>query len=292
MKKHSFGTKPKKIIWLQVAGLSSSHFAALKYVDGKTNTRVALESSQCVGKIWNYNLFKIRPSAKDQMLSQVTGTKNIEKGCPKSQKVFVDKSLGDLGYELGQYRFGDESFASCERFDSSVLWMSRSRKEKNSLEFHYQEMGSFKLGETYNDKSCGAQGCFTDIAKNIDAIQSSYFKGKNYYFFNIQIYEYEKLLKEKNFEKALELLQQINQAISNLIKKEGEDTLVLVSTTSPIDLVFPKQGQEWSKVNSSIRRSKSNLSGEVFAFGASSEKFCGVYDSNEISHRLLHNFNL
>ena len=81
LKKHTFSQVPKKIIWIQIAGLSEEHIAMNRFNRSNSLELSALEKFTCLGKIWNYNLFDLRPDPSVGFLSQITGSKNFSTGC-------------------------------------------------------------------------------------------------------------------------------------------------------------------------------------------------------------------
>ena len=81
LKKHQFGLQPTRIVWIQVAGLDHEHLAMLRFSYPTANDKTALENSMCTGLAWSYNLFTLRPSPQESMLSQITGKKNIVGKC-------------------------------------------------------------------------------------------------------------------------------------------------------------------------------------------------------------------
>ena len=77
---HHFGKTPRHIVWFQIAGLDSEHLAMLKYSLSHAKQITEFEKHLCVGHIWNFNLFKIRPSSQEGFMAQMTGSKNIQGG--------------------------------------------------------------------------------------------------------------------------------------------------------------------------------------------------------------------
>ena len=82
LKKHQFGQIPTKIVWIQVAGLQEEHLAMLKFSKQSAGFKTSFEEFLCIGKSWEYNLFKIRPKAYATFQSQLTGKKNIKNTRP------------------------------------------------------------------------------------------------------------------------------------------------------------------------------------------------------------------
>ena len=68
LKKHEYSRIPQKIIWIQVAGLRPEHLSMIKFARGEGEKRLSIEKSNCVGTLWNYNLFDLRPKAKEGFL--------------------------------------------------------------------------------------------------------------------------------------------------------------------------------------------------------------------------------
>ena len=78
---HTFNNRPGHIVWFQFPGLASEHLALSKFSLSSADQKTAIEDHVCLGNIWNYNLFKIRPSAREGFLSQMTGSPNIKGQC-------------------------------------------------------------------------------------------------------------------------------------------------------------------------------------------------------------------
>ena len=72
-KDHLFGQRPSKIIWIQIAGLAEEQLAMLRFSSAEAIALTNMESMLCFGKAWNYNLLKVRPSARDGFLAQMVG---------------------------------------------------------------------------------------------------------------------------------------------------------------------------------------------------------------------------
>jgi hypothetical protein len=79
LKEHYFNNLPKNIVWFQVAGLSPEHLAMIRFE--KSDLGEVLENATCLGNMWTYNSYKLRPSPHESFLSQVTGKTNIKGIC-------------------------------------------------------------------------------------------------------------------------------------------------------------------------------------------------------------------
>jgi hypothetical protein len=105
--KHVFGILPTKIIWIQVAGLQDEHLAFLKFYrplsknsSGKTQeVHQGLENINCLGKMWTYNIYELRPNPKLGFMSQITGKKNIKNNCTDYAHRPIWSYMNDNGYQ-------------------------------------------------------------------------------------------------------------------------------------------------------------------------------------------------
>ena len=97
---HQLGEKPKKIIWLQIAGFTEEHLAMLRFqmMDGRKKS--SFERIMCSGKIWNYNLFELRPSPRNGFLAQITGKKNLDGSCQDFEHRPLWDYLGEQGFSV------------------------------------------------------------------------------------------------------------------------------------------------------------------------------------------------
>ncbi len=97
MREHKYSKSPDKIIWLQIAGFSDELLPLLKFNNLNADISLFADRADCIGKMWNYNLFNLRPKASDSFLSQMYGIKNVKNDCQMQNKDSVLKSISAKG---------------------------------------------------------------------------------------------------------------------------------------------------------------------------------------------------
>ncbi len=294
---HSFGDKPVKIIWWQVAGLLEEHLAMLRFGMSEANKKTAFEEMSCIGKTWNYNLFKLRPDISEGFRAQLLGSPNIKGQCSDLEKMPVWDYLKKMDYKTGVVESNMSKKDSVldmlqckERWDNVVLWTMN--KKINDNYFHYQEKQHYDFGKVYYDKSCQGGSCYSSLFDNTKNLERFLDKKESRYLFLIRELGYSKAIESGNILKANEILLELEKILAYFIKKYENDheTLILVTSTGARNIEFPIQGNQWAKF---IQKGKGvifknrSLVSAVFAYGASAENFCGVYDEYEILHRLF-----
>ena len=301
LKKHQFGIQPSKIIWIQYAGLHEEQFAMLKFSLPAANSQLTFEKATCVGKIWNYNLYGIRHSSSTGFHAQITGSKNIQNSCQDYNLTPIWKFFQKSGYEsslveLNADKNQSKVVNSCAEKDSFYQDVTRFiaspyLETKGNL-FHVSENNNpYNVGEIFYDRSCSSKGCFTSVNENMQSILERISKNKNFYSYIVRDFAYEKALRQKNFKKAKELLFDLEKFLTQLVNSVNlNETLILVSSTAPVGIEMPKSVQDWKRFEqdgSGVMMRSDHLLSNVFAFGARSENFCGVYEEFEILPRIL-----
>lgn len=77
--KHLFNVQPTQIIWFQIAGLADEHLSLLKYSLPSVNSKIVFENMTCSARMWNYNLYELRPEASLGFTSQLVGKKKYQR---------------------------------------------------------------------------------------------------------------------------------------------------------------------------------------------------------------------
>src|SRR5690606_23978229 len=103
LKKHQFGQLPTKIVWIQIAGLSEEQLALLKFSATSSDYATNMGRSLCIGKAWDYDLYRLRPNAKLGFLSQLTGKKNIKNSCEDYEQKAIWNYLRPSGFKAGVF---------------------------------------------------------------------------------------------------------------------------------------------------------------------------------------------
>lgn len=301
LKQHSFNQTANKIIWLQIPGLTEEHFAMLRFSLVSSKQTTSFENMSCMGKMWNYNLYGIRPMAHTSFLTQMLGTKNIKNSCEDYGKKPLWSFIDKQGFVAGAIEFGVNSKESLSNAWSCqddqlmkkdlVLW-KMSKVRKNSSLFHYQGKGYFSKGQVYYDKSCQGGGCYTSLLNNVKSLWKRFSNSNPKSVFIVRDFSYLKALKKRNISAARESLLEIEK-VHNYFQNElskDKNTLLLLTTAEGIRFEFPKRGRDWAQYESSGKHvvfRKSDLMSTVIANGAGAENFCGIYEESEVLKRTV-----
>lgn len=299
LKKHQFGRVPKQIVWIQVAGLRPEHLALLKFDKLERNAKTAFEDATCIGNTWEYNLFDLRPTPSRSFLSQLTGRSNFKNSCEDYKNKPIWEYLKSQNYETGILANQNSSKAlteakSCKKdyFNGAYVWLMDKVKDDKDKLFHVDEVGQFKDGSMYYDKSCLQENCYSSFYKNAKGLYQRFTKNAANYLYIIKDHNYHKELMANNLKGVEKSLEELNKifAYFQKIAQSNSNFLVLVSSASGVDVDFPKKGKEWRDYvkNSKIYTSKrTKLLSSLYATGARAENFCGIYSQREILSRMF-----
>lgn len=291
LKEHSFNSTPNKLVVLQVPGLSEEHLAYLRYLNSDLTREIWPEKFSCFGKTWRFNLYEVRPKGQDSLLSQITGVVSSKNSCEKYSTPAIWDRLSTLGYDSYFIQRGGAEFAEsalkCNEkfFENSRVYISSPKGTKlKGDEFHFQRAKEYKKGSIYLDKTCSKGNCYSTPFEVFDHLWS---EGKNKKVFVIQDYSIEKALKTKDrkvFLKALKDLASLIERIDNKVSSQLEDSLLVVTSSSPKNIRWPKKSLDWNKYQV---MSGNNLLSPIWAKGAMSENFCGMYPEYEVFNRFF-----
>ena len=304
MKSHDFGKQPKRIVWMQIAGFQEEHLAMLRFgLPGQAAaSEFPMEGVDCIGKMWNFNLYKIRPTPLESSLSQLMGQKNIKNSCEDFTKKPVWKYFEELDFATGIFESGYQknhsllSSLKCQSasnlFQDTYFWKMSGSNDKNANKFHYQGREQFNPGEIYYDKSCQGKDCYASILNNVKSVWNRFNEKKPNSLFIIRDYSYYGALKGKKILKAREILIGLNkvfQFFSEELNKKKE-TLLILTSASPQSFEFPTRGDQWAEFDRNgkyILYRKNSLLSPVLVKGAASENFCGLYSENDLIKRMI-----
>jgi hypothetical protein len=303
-KKHEFGQQPTKIVWLQVAGLSEEHFSLLKFAYQNSDVKTEVENYTCLGKAWNYNLYNLRTSSDAGFRSQTVGSKNIKNKCSDFQKNPIWAYLLKSRYHAGFFESGATAKQSLNQVESCnpkeqqylknvTHWISSPyiKRKISAKKFHSNDVSSFEKNQKYFDSSCNKGSCFTSLSENVISVFERFKKNKEYYIFTMRDFSYEKTLQKGDFTKVKSILLELNKLLNYFrTSTEHSNTLVLLSTSSPIGIEFPAAGKNWRVFENKGRGAllkRRKLMSSVLATGARAENFCGHYEESEILERVL-----
>jgi Rieske Fe-S protein len=299
LKKHEFGQQPSRIIWFQIAGLEEEHLSMLRFAQNN-NGATSFEYALCIGKTWDYSLGNLRNSAPVEFMNQVIGKKSAKNSCEDTESRAVWNYLANSGYRTGILEIkpeGKESLLSlvpCQKgpdFLKSLHMWIMNKPPAGASTFHYVEPITVKEDIVSYDRTCQDKGCFASIANNYSAVYGSFQRNSSKHIFIVRDFSYLKALKSKNFVLAREILRDLEKTLAIAYEnasKQGD--LILVSTAETMMIDFPDQGLAWydfEKDGSKATVKRQKLVNSVFAFGARSENFCGVYEGASLLERMF-----
>lgn len=303
LKDHSFSKQPKRVIWMQVAGLSSEHLAMLRFNLSNANIVTPMEKAQCVGQMWSYNLYSLRPPVNKSFQSQIFGTPDLKNKCDPLKKEPVWKLYADAGYKpvilenLVSEKDSINALSDCDGKEklglneTTSLYKMSKRKSKENRTFHYQEELDTGKGVFY-DKACSSGECISSLQVNVKKIWNSLKDNNNRSFFLIRDFKYLEALKRRDIELAKERLLEVAKIYELFLdfSRNSKDTLVLLTTSNSLNFEFPKDGKKWAEFEKSgknvLFRNTSLLS-QSYANGPASENFCGFYSESEVFKRMI-----
>ncbi len=303
---HNFSERPEKIVWFQIAGFSEEHIPLLKFNVADINFRTSFEQVSCVGKVWNYNLYDLRPEAHNSFVSQITGSKNIKSTCADFSLNSVWGILGELNYRAGILEAGAderqslEAALSCEQNNfldvtKVRLWKMGKTALPAKKSFHYQDppdsLAESMAPGVYYDRSCQKGICFSSLSNNFKTLWSLVNNEVSKNIFVVRDFNLRTALIKKDINLAKEYLQEIDRMINLVRKESGGKVLIIISGAESLQLELPSQGKEWSEFEKSGKNvvfKKSALMSPVLAVGPMSENFCGIFDESEMLKRIIH----
>ena len=302
LKQHHFNVLPQHIIWFQFPGLASEQLALLRFSLSSAERETNLERSACLGNMWNFNLFKIRPSAQESFLSQITGSKNIKGQCEDYKNTPIWEYFQGGGRISGAIESGvsdEDSLVfsqECLRqskdfYNNLTLWRMDDKLKNVAMPFHFQALPKLEKGKIYYDKSCRGNNCESDLSGNVKAIWEQYFSDRRETFFIIRDFNYLKALKRKDIHGARKILERMESlyAYFSRFNKKNYNILLLVTGAETRRFEFPQKGREWAafeKKGKKIIYRQSSLMSPVYAEGPRAENFCGIFPESELSKRL------
>ncbi len=309
MEKHTYSERPNHIIWIQLAGLSDDHLPLLRFNVSDVNYRTNLEKSDCIGKMWTYNLYDLRPSATQSFLSQLLGTKNIKNQCSDFKSKPVWEYLSEMGYFSSIIENGANEEESLDKMrncpGAEALKLSRLRfyrmgsdstiKDNTSQKmFHYQDsltsLQEILLPGFYYDKSCQKSICYSSLTNNFKTLWTLSLKDQPQSFFLIRDFSFLNALRKKDISSAKESMQEIERIVTTIKSLKREDVMVVVTGAESMGVEYPNEGKDWAEFEKSgknIIYKKSALLSPVFASGPLSENFCGIFEESDMPRRLL-----
>jgi hypothetical protein len=306
LKPQAYSERPKHIVWVQVAGFSEDHIPLLKFNVADTSFKTSLEQLSCVGKVWNYNLYELRPTAGNSFFSQLSGSKNIKGTCEDAQVPAIWSYLDNLGYSGAILENGASDTESIERVlaceQNKTLDLARTRYWKMGAEssgdkktFHYQDspaqITEIMAPGLYYDRSCQKGLCYSSLSNNFKTLWGKLKNNRGKSFFLVRDFNFQKALLKKDISFAKESLQEIDKIVAEIIAASDQEVLVIISGAEARPIEFPLQGKEWAdfeKSGKNVVYKNSALMSPILAKGAMAENFCGIFDESEVLKRVIY----
>ena len=253
LKKHQFGQIPTKIIWIQVAGLNEEHLALLKYSKQSAQNNTSFEDFLCIGKAWDYNLFKIRPQAYSSFHGQLTGKKNIKNSCEDYKLDPIWKYLIGQGYKAGVFEgemTNNNSLISAKKcsevgtkfLKGMTLWKMNKRLNKKYSLFHVNESADYKESKIYYDKSCLAGECYSTFSQNATKVFEQFTRKSGNYVYIVRDFSFLNSLNKNNLKQMRSSLIELDKTVSYFqrVASLRNDMLVLLTTAENRNIEFPR----------------------------------------------------
>jgi len=313
MKEHEFGVAPKRIIWFQVAGLTSEQLALLRFSNLDALNRTDFEKMNCTGQSWAYNLFSIRTTADLGFWSQILGKKSLKGQCNDFSSLPIWKYLEKDEFKIGIFESlyteanSISKSLSCpdvasDYLSNLTLWKMNpfitpkkltEEEEKQSLinTFHSSKKQKYQTGKIYFDQSCNGGGCYSSLMDNVFITFES-IAGNPRYLYLVRDFSYLETLKKKEILKTREALVELNKILHHflILAKSDPDMLVLITSSNSINIELPEQGSNWLEFEKEGRYTlfhNSSLLSPVFSYGARAENFCGIFEQSEMLMRIM-----
>lgn len=302
LKQHKFAVTPTQLVWMQVAGFQAEHLAMLRFSLLNSDDFLSIERATCVGQVWNYNLYSLRPKAHESFNSQLFGTKNIKNSCEDFSSDVFWHHLAPEEYQVGIFETSNEhsletQLRSCQQetpqlTDRVTFWKMASPSSREVPLFHYQDQSAFELHQTYYDQTCQGNRCFSGPLNNVRSIWERFSPDYQRKILIIRDYTYLNALRAGNIARAREILAELMKIYEYFEqKKKGKNNFtLLLSSAEGMGIEMPLQGSQWADFEQRGRNiifRRSALKSSVFANGARAENFCGLYKESELPHRLL-----
>lgn len=304
LKQHVFGQAPKKIIWFQLAGFSEEHLALLRLNQSDQMKSVSFENFDCLGKMWNFDLYYLRPKANNGFWSQMTGSMNLT---PDNER-FKLKPFWKYFSKLGEIMPVAILESGIEEMDSLATGLYLKEADpayrdgmtlvrmgpaegKDPAFFHHTDLDDLEKG-IYYDKSCQQAGCYSSLLINSMSLYKRFTRERQKYIIMIRDFSYLSELKAGRIMTAREVLNDISKLITFFLQEEGkyQDMLVLVTGSESLRFEFPDEGKDWQDFESNGKKilfRSSSLFSPSLAKGSGAENFCGIYEQFSIFKRLL-----
>ncbi|WP_372654593.1 hypothetical protein [Halobacteriovorax sp.] len=303
LKTHHFNSKPKRIIWIQVAGLTEEHFALSKFTRSVVEEKTSFEKSACMGKMWNFNLYELRPNSTEGFLSQSFGTKNISGQCSDYENQPLWEYFHNIGFKVSALENGVSDKQSlvnawkCKSEKNKIsekmsLWKMTDTSNESAKRFHFQEKMDFIDGEVLYDRSCKAGICYATLYNNAVEMHKNLMKSSIRSMLIVRDFSLENSIQRKDIENLRERVGSIEKLYGYFLNEasKNRETLVVLTGSGGRNIELPRRGKQWESFDqkgSYVLYKRNSLMSPVLSDGAGAENFCGLFDESEIFKRFL-----
>ncbi len=303
LKTHHFNSKPKRIVWIQVAGLTEELFALSKFTRSVVEEKTSFEKSTCMGKMWNYNFYQLRPDATSGFLAQSFGTKNISGQCKDYENQPVWEYFHNIGFKISALENGVSDKQSlinawkCKSDNNNIskkmsLWKMTDTSNESAKRFHFQEKMDFVDGEVLYDRSCKAGICYASLYNNSIEMYKALQKNSIRSMLIIRDFSLENSIQRKDIETLRERIGSIEKLYGYFLNESSKnrETLVVLTGSGGRNIELPRRGKQWERFDqkgSYVLYKRNSLMSPVLSSGAGAENFCGLFDENEVFKRFL-----
>jgi hypothetical protein len=304
LKTHYYSERPSNIIWIQIAGFTDQHIPLLRFNNPNSNYHTQFESADCIGKMWSYNLFDLRPTAELSFITQVTGSKNMKGSCDDFSRKPIWSYFDELGYRTSILESGTlasesfEKFLNCgdiqKNYMKSVEFVRMGPAQDPKVNsFHFQDQRGRINGIAY-DKSCKNGTCYSTFSNNAKKIMyvlgtTGSLSTQNFYI--LRDFTYLNAIRKNDLSYAKEVLSDLDRLLQWVESTNRNDVLIVITGAEGLEIDFPKEGKEWSEyvqTGKNLKVKNTTLLSTVIAKGPMSENFCGLFDESDIAERLLY----
>jgi hypothetical protein len=289
----------KNTIWFHLEGLSEEHVALIKFIKKSQTDKTAFEQMNCIGQVWNYNFFDLRPKSLDSFMMFLAGSKDTANTCgsfanepvwfnqAKDQEVVMIEHNIHENQSIDLFSKCDEKEVHNEFLKSKTLIMRKAAGQKL---FHNLSIKEIEPGLQY-DLSCQQGECQTSLSENIMTLLNDIRKSNQGVFLVIRDGSINKLINEKKVIKLREYLLELEKLFGEVIKIQSrtDDTRLIITSSNSIPIELPSSGEEWRKFENSginVLYKRESLQSPLYVRGPGSQNFCGIFEAADFSKRL------
>lgn len=305
---HVFGVTPGKVIWLQLSAFDSEDLAILD-LQAKSATVNSWQNMKCWGQAWEYNLSQLRPESNAIMLAQMTGNLNITGQCSDFKKppfwnYYRNKEnipiiIAERNAQNSQSILNiKDCVENLNWFPANTYYYQMSNNvaaNETSIwptkKFYFSDQQKLVPKTIYEDRSCQGFTCQSSLKQNFMTFYNQVLRYQKGFIYVLRDFKLEHLLKQNKASLVVDYMMEMNIFVDYIVHQAMDSgTLLIITGIRPQALTFPEQGrplQDWMNLNKNVLLKPQSLYSKIWATGAASENFCGLYNSQDIIKRLF-----